>query len=57
VLWIFFGLIGAWSGAIRHHMPELNVKMTWKDLIAVGIGCVVYAFVLLPIFLKYKGEM
>jgi O-antigen ligase len=57
VLWIFFGLIGAWSGAIRHHMPEFKVKMTWKDLIGVGVGCVVYAFVLLPIFLKYKGEM
>lgn len=57
VLWIFLGLVGAWCGAIRHHMPEFQVKMTWKDIIIVGLGCVAFITFLLPLFLKYKGEM
>lgn len=57
VLWIFLGLVGAWSGAIRHHLPEFKVTMTWKDLVLVGLGCVAFITFLLPLFLKYKGEM
>ncbi|MBA3398278.1 MAG: O-antigen ligase family protein [Deltaproteobacteria bacterium] len=57
VLWIFLGLIGAWSGAIRTHMPEFKIRMTWRDVLIVLVGCVGYAFVVLPIFLKYKGEL
>jgi hypothetical protein len=55
VLWIFWGLIGAWCGAIRHHKPSFNVTMTWRDFgIVVFISCA-YVFVILPIFLKAKG--
>jgi hypothetical protein len=57
VLWIFIGLTGAWTGAIRHHRPDFNVKLTWKDLLIIVAGCLVYIGVVLPIFLRYKGEL
>jgi hypothetical protein len=57
VLWIFFGLVGAWTSAIRYHRPAFRVRMTWRDLIIVVLMCLVYVFVVLPIFLKIKGEM
>jgi O-antigen ligase len=57
VLWIFFGLVGAWTSAIRHHRPDFRVHMTWRDLIIVVVACVIYIVVVLPIFLKLKGEM
>jgi O-Antigen ligase len=57
ILWIFFGLVGAWSGAIRHHMPEFKVSMNWKDMVIVALGCVAFITLLLPLFLKYKGEL
>jgi hypothetical protein len=55
VLWIFFGLVGAWCSAIRHHRPEFRVRLTWRDLIIVMIACAVYALFVLPLFLKIKG--
>jgi hypothetical protein len=57
VLWIFFGLCGAWCSAVRHHLPDFKVKLNWKDLAIVASFCVLYAFVILPIFLKAKGQM
>ncbi|MEJ7598659.1 MAG: O-antigen ligase family protein [Kofleriaceae bacterium] len=57
VLWIFFGLVGAWTGAIRHHRPEFTVRLTWRDLLFIVVGCLAYVFVVLPLFLRYKGEM
>jgi len=57
VLWIFFGLVGAWTSAIRHHRPAFRVRLTWRDLIIVLLMCLTYVFVMLPIFLKFKGEM
>jgi O-antigen ligase len=57
VLWIFFGLVGAWFSAVRHHAPELRVRLTWKDAVGVVTGCAFYAFVVLRIFLHYKGEL
>lgn len=57
VLWIFFGLVGAWAGAIRTHCPEFRVRLTWRDLVIVVLACLAYALVVLPIFLKIKGEM
>ncbi|HEY4180270.1 MAG TPA: O-antigen ligase family protein [Kofleriaceae bacterium] len=56
VLWIFFGLVGAWYSSIRHH-ADLEVRFGWKDFLLVLGGCLVYAFVFLPIFLRLKGEM
>lgn len=55
VLWLFLGLVGAWYSAIRHHVPAFRVRFGWKDVVLVGVGCVTYAFVLLPMFLRYKG--
>ena len=57
VLWIFLGLVGAWAGAIRHHMPDYKVRMTWRDLLIVVGGCLFYALFILPLFLKYKGML
>ncbi|HEU4734250.1 MAG TPA: O-antigen ligase family protein [Kofleriaceae bacterium] len=55
VLWMFFGLVGAWSSAIRHHRPEFHVALTWRDLfIIVGI-CGFYVAFFLPLFLRLKG--
>lgn len=55
VVWLFFGLVGAWYSAVRHHRPELEIKMRLSD-VAIVIGITVgYAFVALPVFLKYKG--
>ena len=57
VLWIFFGLVGAWTGAIRHHRPDFDIKLTWRDLFIIAVICIVYVGVVLPVFLKYKGEL
>jgi hypothetical protein len=57
VLWIFLGLCGAWSGAIRHHMPDFKVRMSWKEIVIVAAGCVAFIVFILPVFLKYKGEL
>lgn len=57
VLWIFFGLVGAWSGAIRHHRPDLVTKLTWRDLFIIAGVCLGYMLVILPILLKSKGEL
>ncbi|HET7505135.1 MAG TPA: O-antigen ligase family protein [Kofleriaceae bacterium] len=55
VLWMFFGLIGAWTSAIRHHRPEFHVTLTWRDFfIVVGI-CLFYVGFFLPVFLRLKG--
>jgi hypothetical protein len=56
VLWIFLGLVGAWYSAIRHH-ADLHVRCGWRDLLAIAGLCIVYAFVFLPVFLRYKGEL
>lgn len=56
VLWIFLGLVGAWYSAIRYH-ADLRIRCGWKDLVAIAGLCVVYAFVFLPVFLRYKGEL
>lgn len=57
VLWLFLGLVGAWYSATRYHAPELRVRFAWSDLILVIAGCATYAFVLLPVFLRYKRMM
>lgn len=56
VLWIFFGLVGAWTGAIRTHRPGFTVRLTLRDLGFIVSACLAYTLVVLPIFLRYKGE-
>lgn len=55
VLWIFFGMVGAWTSAIRHHWPEFHIAMTWRDFFLVVLLCVGFIFFGLPLFLKIKG--
>ncbi len=55
VLWIFIALVGAWCGCVRHHRPDFSVKLTLTEVVLVGLVCVAYAFVILPIFLSTKG--
>jgi hypothetical protein len=57
VMWIFFGLIGAWYSAIKHHRPDFHVRMTLLDFFGVIVACAIYAFLVLPVFLRYKGEL
>jgi O-antigen ligase len=57
VMWIMFGLVGAWYSAVRYHRPEFRVRMTWLDFIIVVTACGAYTTVLLPVFLRYKGYM
>jgi hypothetical protein len=57
VLWIFFGLIGAWYSAVRHHKPDLIIKITARDFVGVVIVALLYATVVLPLYLKAKGFM
>jgi O-antigen ligase len=55
VLWLFLGLIGGWYSAVRHHMPELDIKVRVWDFFAICVLVFGYAFVALPLYLKYKG--
>ena len=57
VLWIFFGLVGAWCSAVRYHRPEFRVQMTWRDVVIVVVACAAYALFVLPLFLRLKGYM
>jgi O-antigen ligase len=57
VLWILFALVGAWTNCIRTHRPDFNVKITWRDLAFIVGGCIAFITVVLPIFLKWKGEL
>jgi O-antigen ligase len=55
MLWIYFGLAGAWASSVKHHKPDFDVKLTWRDLFFIVVGCVLFAFIVLPIYLHLKG--
>jgi hypothetical protein len=55
VLWIFFGLIGAWYSAVRHHRPQLKIGLAPRDLVFVAAIVLAYAVLILPLYLKWKG--
>jgi hypothetical protein len=55
VLWIFFGLCGAWYSSVRHHRPELQIKLTGSDLGIIAALVILYSTAILPLFLKAKG--
>ncbi|MEO8704234.1 MAG: O-antigen ligase family protein [Kofleriaceae bacterium] len=57
VLWILFALIGAWANCIRHHQPDFSVRLTWRDLIIIVASAIVFIFLVLPLFLRAKGEL
>jgi hypothetical protein len=55
VLWMFFGLIGGWYSAVRHHQPQIRIELSPRDIVMVIVASAAYATVLLPVFLKWKG--
>ena len=55
VIWLYFGLVGAWYSSVRHHKPELRIAMTMRDVVIVAGIVVAYAFVALPLWLRFKG--
>ena len=56
VLWIFLGLGGAWVSVVRTHKPDFEVRLTWRDYAIITACCLAYAVVILPIYLRSKGE-
>lgn len=57
VLWILFALVGAWTGAIRHHRPDFTVRLSWRDFGIIVAACIAFVVLLLPLFLKAKGAL
>jgi O-antigen ligase len=57
VLWIIVGMGSAWYSAVKHHDPELSVRMTLRDFATVVGICLFYVGIFLQIFLRYKGKM
>jgi len=57
VLWMYIGLIGGWYLAVRGHVPTFEVKVRLIDAAAIIAGCALYALVVLPVFLRIKGQM
>lgn len=55
VLWLFLGLVAAWYSAVRHHKPDLTIRLTMLDLFIISAGCLFYAIVFMPMLLKLKG--
>ena len=55
VLWLFLGLVGAWYSTVRHHRPELTVKLSLLDISIIAVSTVGYSTIVLPAFLKAKG--
>lgn len=56
VLWIFLGLAAAWVSVVRHHKPDFDVRITGRDFAYIVAGCAAFAFVILPVFVRLKGE-
>lgn len=56
VLWIFLGLGGAWVSMVKTHKPDFEVKLTLRDVAIITACCLAYAIVILPLYLRSKGE-
>jgi hypothetical protein len=55
VLWIFFGLVGAWYSCVKAHKPDLEIKINGRDFAIILTIAVLYSVLILPLFLKLKG--
>lgn len=55
MLWVFFGLSGAWASAVRHHKPDFKISLTARDVLYIVIACLAFDFAILPLYLRYKG--
>lgn len=56
VLWIFLGLGGAFVSVVRHHKPDFDVRISLRDFLAIVVGCALFAVVIMPVFVRLKGE-
>ena len=50
------GLGAAWVSMVRHHKPDFDVRITGRDLFFIVAGCFAFAIVIMPIFVRLKGE-
>ena len=41
---------------MRPHKPDFNVRISMKEFLCIVLGCAFYAMVVLPIFVRLKGE-
>ena len=57
VLWMYIGLVGGWYLAVRNHVPTFEVKVKLTDAAAIITLCALYALVVLPLFLRAKGQI
>jgi hypothetical protein len=57
VLWIFFGLVGAWYSCVKTHRPELEIKIDGRDFVIIAFTALAYSLFVLPLYLKAKGYM
>ena len=57
VLWMYIGLVGGWYLAVRHHAPEIEIKLKLADIVLIIVLCATYALVALPLFLRAKGAL
>jgi hypothetical protein len=55
VLWIMIGFIAAWTSAVQSHLPSFAIRITKRDVGFIVMGCAIYDFAVLPLFLKLKG--
>ena len=56
VLWVFLGLAGAFVSVVRRHKPDFDVRITGRDLALIVVGCAAFALVIMPVFVRLKGE-
>jgi O-antigen ligase len=54
VIWLFFGLTGAYALAVRKHDPQWSLPLGWRDLYAV-IGIATALLVGLQVYTGLKG--
>jgi O-Antigen ligase len=55
MLWVFFGFCGAWASAVRKHQPDFDARITAREVVLTIIACAAFSFVVLPVYLRYKG--
>ncbi|MGC9982316.1 MAG: O-antigen ligase family protein [Polyangia bacterium] len=54
IIWLFFGLTGAYALAIRNHDPDWKLSLGWRDLLAVT-GIAAGLMVAVQLYTKLKG--
>jgi hypothetical protein len=41
---------------VRRHKPDFDVRINARDLVLIVIGCAAFALVIMPVFVRLKGE-